>query len=56
MTVTECLARARKCAAMADKMSGEDKTSLLELAEAWLVVADEFAKQAKLDATRPDAA
>ena len=43
-SVTEYLQRARECAAMADKMTGADKAKMMEIAEAWLKVADEAAK------------
>jgi hypothetical protein len=46
MTVTECLERARECAAMAETMGLEEKKKLLELAEAWLKLADDAAKTA----------
>jgi len=44
VTVTEYLERARECAALADKMTGDDKAKMLEIAEAWLRLADEAAK------------
>jgi hypothetical protein len=49
-TVTDCLERARECAARADTLSGDEKIQMLAVAEAWLKVADEAAKEAaKLD-------
>jgi hypothetical protein len=44
MSVTEYLERARECAALADKMNPADKAALLEIAEAWLKLADAAAK------------
>jgi hypothetical protein len=44
-TVTEYLQRARDCAALADKMTGEDKKKLLGIADAWLKLADQRAKE-----------
>jgi hypothetical protein len=45
-TVTDCLERARECAAMAETMSGDEKIKMLSVADAWLKVADEIAKEA----------
>jgi hypothetical protein len=42
--VTEYLERARQCAALADKMSGPDKATLMEIVGAWLTLADEVEK------------
>jgi hypothetical protein len=42
--VTEYLERARECARLADKMSEPDKAKLMEVADAWLKLADETAK------------
>ena len=47
-TVSEYLGRARDCAALADKMTGADKAKLLEVAGAWLKLADDAAKKAGL--------
>ena len=44
LSVTEFLQRARECAALADKMLGEDKVKLMEIAEAWLKLAEDAAK------------
>jgi hypothetical protein len=46
VAVAEYLTRARECADLADKLAGEDKTKMLEIAEAWLRLADEAAKTA----------
>ncbi len=43
-TVTEFLTRARECAAVADKLDGDDKVHLLRIADDWLKLADEVAK------------
>ena len=45
-TVTDCLERARECATHADNMTGDEKIQMLAVAEAWLKVADELAKEA----------
>jgi hypothetical protein len=51
-TVTEFLDRARECAALAESMTGDEKIKMLSVAEAWLKVADEVAKEAtKADGT-----
>jgi hypothetical protein len=47
MNVTDYLERARECAAMAEKMAPEDKKKLLEIAHAWLDLADDVAKKAR---------
>jgi hypothetical protein len=44
-TVTDCLERARECAALAENMTDDDKIKMLAVAEAWLKVADEIAKE-----------
>jgi len=44
-TVTEYLERARECAAQAEALEGDEKIKMLAVAEAWLKVADEVAKQ-----------
>jgi len=45
-SVTEYLERAREIAAMADKKSGEEKKRWMDIAEAWLKLADEAAVEA----------
>ena len=50
MSVTEYLERARQCADLADRMSGEDKKKLLEIADAWIKMATVEAAKA---ASRP---
>jgi hypothetical protein len=45
-TVTDCLERARECAAKAEALEGDDKIKMLAVADAWLQVADEIAKEA----------
>jgi hypothetical protein len=40
MSVTDYLERARECAAMAETMGPEEKKKLLDIAEAWLKLAD----------------
>jgi hypothetical protein len=45
-TVTEFLDRARECAALAESMTGDEKIKMLSVAEAWLKLADEVAKEA----------
>jgi hypothetical protein len=52
-TVTDCLEHARKCAAQADSMIGDDKIKMLAVAEAWLKFADELAKEATKGIGRP---
>ena len=52
MNVTDYLERARECAAMAERMTPEEKKKLLELAEAWLKLADEAAKEAVKEAAK----
>jgi len=44
--VTAFLERARECATLADQMDGDDKAKMLDVAEAWLQLADEAAKTA----------
>jgi hypothetical protein len=39
VSVTQYLERARECANLADRMSGEDKKKLLEIADAWIKMA-----------------
>ena len=54
-SVTEYLQRARDCAALAEKMSGADKKKLLDIAEAWLRLADRRAKELEAGGARkPD--
>ena len=45
-SVTEYLERARECADMADKMTGRDNARLMEIADAWLKLAGDAAKEA----------
>ena len=45
-TGTDCLARARECVAKAEHLTGAEKTKMLEVAQAWLKLADEAAKAA----------
>jgi hypothetical protein len=45
-TVSDCLERARECAALAETMTGDEKIKMQAVAEAWLKVADETAKEA----------
>jgi hypothetical protein len=52
-TVTDCLERARECAALAENMTGDEKTQMLAVAEAWLKVADEVAKEADKNNHKP---
>ncbi len=44
MSVSDYLERARECAAMAETMGPEEK-KLLDIAEAWLKLADDAAKK-----------
>jgi hypothetical protein len=44
MSVTEYLTRARECADIAERIDGVDKRKLLEIADAWLKLADNAAK------------
>ena len=46
-TVTEYLERARDMSALADRKSGYEKKRLMEIAEAWLKLADVAAKDAQ---------
>jgi hypothetical protein len=46
MDVTDYLDRARECAALADRKTGEEKKRLESLAEAWLQLASEAADKA----------
>jgi hypothetical protein len=41
--VTDYLERARECTAMADRKTGAEKERFMDLAEAWLKLADEQA-------------
>ena len=52
-TVTECLERARQCAALAEGMTGDEKTKMLAVAKAWLKAADEVAKEATKASGKP---
>jgi hypothetical protein len=52
-TVTEFLEHARECAALADRASEADKKKLLDIADAWLKLADEAAKVAAKSNDRP---
>jgi hypothetical protein len=45
VTVTEYIERARQAAELAEQMPSE-RARLLEIAEAWLMLADEAAKEA----------
>jgi hypothetical protein len=45
-SVTDCLERAREIAALADKKLGDDRKRLLEIAEAWLKLAEDSALEA----------
>ena len=54
-TVTDCLARARECAAKAEDLTGVEKTKMLEVAEAWLKLADKAAKEATTKTARKPA-
>lgn len=45
MNVAECLLRARACVEMANKASGENTDKLLEIAKAWLELAQDTAKE-----------
>ena len=53
MSVTDYLERARECAAMAETMGPEEKKKLLDVAEAWLKLADDAAKQAAKQNAKP---
>jgi hypothetical protein len=46
LTVSEFLQRARDCAAIADKLPEPEKQKMMEIADAWLELADEIAKGA----------
>ena len=46
MGVSDYLQRARECAEIADRVSPTDKKKLLEIADAWLKLADDAAKAA----------
>jgi hypothetical protein len=53
-TVTLYLERARQVAELADQAPARDKKAILEIANAWLKLADAAAKEkAKQDATPP---
>ena len=45
-TVTEYLERARESAALADRANATDKKKILAIADAWLKLADDVAKEA----------
>ena len=53
MSVSDYLERARECAAMAEAMGPEEKKKLLDIAEAWLKLADDAAKDAVKQNGRP---
>jgi hypothetical protein len=44
MDVTKILQRARDCADKAERTTGQERTKLLELADAWLKLANEAVK------------
>lgn len=46
MSVTEYLERARQCAEIAEKLTGQDKADLTKIADVWLELAHEAAKDA----------
>jgi hypothetical protein len=46
MSVTDYLKRAREAAALADQLTGNERAKLLEIAETWLKLADDAAKEA----------
>ncbi len=46
--VTDYLERARECAAIADTLTGDEQKKMLEVAEAWLKLADEAALKAAM--------
>jgi len=48
--VSDYLKLARQVAALADRKSGDEKKRLMEIAEAWLKLADEAAVNAKRSA------
>jgi hypothetical protein len=51
VSVTDYLERAREAAALAERMPNE-RARLLEIAEAWLKLADETAKEAANEAAK----
>ena len=51
--VTECLERARAYAELADKASPKERPKILEMAGAWLKLADDAAKEAMKAANKP---
>jgi len=52
-TVSDCLERARECAALAETLEGDEKVKMQAVAEAWLKVADEAAKEATKASGKP---
>jgi hypothetical protein len=46
MSVSDYLERARKCAEMAETSGGEEKEKLLDIAKAWLKLAEDTAELA----------
>jgi hypothetical protein len=53
LTVSEFLQRARDCAAIADKLPEPEKQKMMEIADAWLALADEVAREPMKTATLP---
>ena len=53
MSVTGCLERARDCAARADQKAGDERRRLLELAEAWLKLAEQHAEEIRAAFGKP---
>jgi hypothetical protein len=55
VSVSNYLERARECAALAERMTPEEKKKILEIAEAWLSLAADEAKEiAKLESNKRD--
>jgi hypothetical protein len=53
MNVTNYLRRARECAELAERANAQDKLKLLEIADAWLMLADHAAKAASASPLAP---
>ena len=55
MRVAMYLERARECSDLADKAPANDKKAILEIAEAWLKLADAAAKEKEKQNASPPA-
>jgi hypothetical protein len=55
MNVTDYLTRARECADIAERVTGADKKKLMEIADAWIKLAEAEAAKPATATNRPTA-